>query len=110
MGRYGSSHSSAFKCALTLPRPPLLPTPIKLQLQRCCVNEMQAQAFESTVHGVALSLLPRDPASNSSLTLSCDLRAVTARQDSLCQALPAHSLKAALTLTHAREDTDDKCV
>jgi hypothetical protein len=107
--RYGSSHSSAFTCALTLPRPPLLPTPIKLQLQRAVVNEMQAQSFESTVHGVALSLLPRDLSLHSSATLSCDLRTLTARAHSLCQALPARSLKLALTLNHARHDTDDKC-
>ena len=62
---------------------------------------MEAQSFESRVHGASLSLLPRDfrdARCDSSATLSCDFRTLTARRDSLAQALPAQSMKVAATL------------
>jgi hypothetical protein len=68
---------------------------------------MEAQSFESCVHGASVAVLPRDVGSNSSATLSCDFRSLTARRDSLAQALPTQSMKVAVTLSHARNDTDD---
>jgi outer membrane protein assembly factor BamA len=70
------------------------------------LNEMDAQSFSNCVHGAAVSLLPRDLRANSSATLSCDLRALVAKRDTLAQALPTQSMKVALTLSHARNDTD----
>jgi hypothetical protein len=107
--RYGSSHSNSFKCSVTLPRPPLLPVPVRFMVQRSVVNEMAAQSFESCVHGAAVSLLPRNFGSDTSATLSCDLRALCAKRDSLAQALPTNSMKVAVTFSQARNDTDNMC-
>jgi hypothetical protein len=81
--------------------------PLKLTVHRSVANETEAQSYESCVHGAALSLLPRDINVNSMATLSCDFRSLTARRDSLAQALPTQSMKVAITLSHARNDTDD---
>jgi len=105
---YGSSHSNSFKCGLTLPRPFIIPSPIKITVQRSILNEMDTQSFSNCVHGAALSLLPRDLRANSSATLSCDLRSLTAKPDTLAQALPTQSMKVALTLSHARNSVDDQ--
>jgi hypothetical protein len=83
---------------------------MSVALQRCVINEMDTQSFQSTVHGAALSLLPRTVAATSSATLSCDFRTLLAKRESLAQALPSHSMKVAVTLSHARNDTDDMCV
>ena len=82
---------------------------MSVALQRCVINEMDAQSFQSTVHGAALSLLPRTVAATSSATLSCDLRALCAKRDSLAQALPTNSMKVAVTFSQARNDTDNMC-
>jgi hypothetical protein len=108
--RYGSSHSSSFKCGVTLPRPPLVRSPLKFTVHRSVVNEMDAQSFESCTHGAAVSILPRDIRSNASATLSCDFRSLTAKRDSLAQALPTQSMKVAVALSHAHNDTDDMYV
>jgi hypothetical protein len=82
--------------------------PFKFIAHRSVVNEMEAQSFESRVHGAAVSILPRDDRSDSSATLSCDFRSLIARRDSFAQALPTQSMKVAVTLSHARNDTDNR--